>query len=548
MALVVTAIPAAVDKQTVGLFLNAEDACEGYTLFSPAYWYNTYLIDNEGLLVRSWESEYIPGLGGIAYLSNDGSLFRSIYIGAHPVLSGGGATGGVEKFDWDGNLVWHFEYSGDDYFPHHDIEVLPSGNVLMIVWEIKSNAEALEAGADKDALGYRALYPDHIIEVEPIGANGGNIVWEWHAWDHLVQDRNPALDNFGSVSDQPGLIDINARAFLISDFIHLNGVDYNEEFDQILLTAPMYNEIWVIDHSTTSEEASGHTGGKYGKGGDILYRWGNPRFYDHGTVDDQKLYGGHDANWVEPDCPGVGDIIIFNNGGSRNYSSIDEIDPPVDEEGNYQGGLPWGPTDPVWTYTAPNPYDFFVSIICGAQRLPNGNTLFSDAPGGEFFETTPGGDIVWHYINPVSDGGPVYQGDSIAFNSVFKMYRYPVDFPGFQGRDMTPGKPVERYTGDTIEPVAEIEPRIKLEIHPAFVTHSVNISYHLSKSGKASLKLYNALGQEVRTLVNEPKSSGCYDITWDGTDDHGLAVGPGVYFCRLESGNVNLKARILRLR
>ena len=58
--------------------------------------------------------------------------------------------------------------------------------------------------------------------------------------------------------------------------MHCNGLDYNSALDQIALSCRGMNEVYIIDHSTTTEEAVGHTGGNAGKGGDILYRWGNP--------------------------------------------------------------------------------------------------------------------------------------------------------------------------------------------------------------------------------------------------------------------------------
>ncbi len=546
-------LPAIGKKQTVGVFLNDSASFQGYTLFSPAYWYKTYLINNDGRQVRSWESEYTPGLGGIAYLSNDGSLYRSVWLGKHPVLNGGGATGGIQKFDWDGNMVWNYKCSGDKYCSHHDFEVLPSGNVLLIVWEIKSFKEALQAGADDGKLGGRSLYPDHIIEVQPVGADSGDIVWEWHAWDHLVQHFDATVDNYAVVADHPELIDINARNMLLSDFVHLNSVKYNAELDQIIVTTPMYNEVWVIDHSTTTEEAKGHSGGKYGKGGDILYRWGNPANYDHGYPNDQKLFGGHDGHWIDSNCPGAGNIIIFNNGSTQNnraYSSVDEFTPPVDEDGNYTGSLPWGPSSLTWTYTAPNPSDFFVSYICGAQRMPNGNTLICNAPVGEFFEVTSEGDLVWRYINPVTNSGPVWQGDSIYQNSVFKIRRYAPDFQGFDGKVLKPGKHVELLVDDTVPGIVSPEsaPLAEFKLYAGLVKHNALIHYQLGEPGRVSLRLYNSLGQEVKTLVDGIEQSGAHDVIWDGSDNHGRVLSSGVYFARLQTAGVTLKERVVLIR
>ncbi|CAK8718630.1 hypothetical protein KKHLCK_07795 [Candidatus Electrothrix laxa] len=150
--------------------------------------------------------------------------------------------------------------------------------------------------------------------------------------------------------------------------------------DQILFSVRQQSEIWVIDHSTTTEEAAGHTGGNRGKGGDLLYRWGNPAVYRAGSSADQQLFVQHDAEWIESGYPGEGNILIFNNGDGRadgEYSAIMEIEPPVDSSGNYALtlGEAYGPAAPVWSYTASPSTDFYADHISGQQRQPNGNTL-----------------------------------------------------------------------------------------------------------------------------------------------------------------------------
>ena len=100
------------------------------------------------------------------------------------------------------------------------------------------------------------------------------------------------------MAKHPELIDLNFRLSQVSgsayepssDWMHSNGIDYNPELDQIVLSARNFSEVWIIDHSTTTAEAAGHGGGKSGKGGDLLYRWGNPRAWRTGTRDDQQLF------------------------------------------------------------------------------------------------------------------------------------------------------------------------------------------------------------------------------------------------------------------
>jgi hypothetical protein len=394
------------------------DPCDGYTLFAPMTDKTTYLINNDGEVVFSWESDYRPRMS--AYLLENGNLLRMANLGGNPTFgSGGGASGRVEEIDRDGNVVWEFEYSSSLHLLHHDIEPLPNGNVLMIAWEYKTAVEAIAAGR-KPNMVTTELWPDHIIEVEPTGANGGNIVWEWHVWDHLIQDYDPSKENYGMVADHPELIDINFAGGI--DWNHTNSVDYNPKFDQILLSVHAFCEIWVLDHSTTTEEAAGHTGGNRGKGGDILYRWGNPQSYRAGNEADEKFFRQHDAGWIESGLPGEGNILVFNNGLGRpgtDYSSVDEIVPPVDSNGTYQliPGSAYGPENQTWIYTAENPGDFYALNLGGAQRLPNGNTLICNGPYGIYFEVTPEKDIIWEYVSSVN---------------TFKVHRYAPDYPGLQ--------------------------------------------------------------------------------------------------------------------
>lgn len=412
----------------VGESWDADESYTGYTLYTPMMSTETFLINNSGEVTHSWKSAHRPALS--VYLLENGHILRTAFPGYNPRFWGGGIGGRVELFDWNGTKVWSFDYSTSDYCLHHDVEMLPNGNILMIAWEYKSAAEAVSKGRNPNTLPYSQLWPDHLIEVAPLNGSGGTIVWEWHLWDHLIQDYDPTKENYGVVQDHPELVDINYGGRILADWTHINSVDYNEEYDQILLSVLNFDEIWVIDHSTTTEEAAGHTGGRYGKGGDLLYRWGNPLTYQMGSESDQKLFNQHDATWITPGLPGEGNILIFNNGQGRpgeDYSSVDEIVPPMTQNGTFVllAGSAYGPNEVIWGYTAEKPTEFYAINLGGAQRLPNGNTLICNGPLGQFFEVTSEKEVVWTYVNQIPD--PL---DS----HVFKILRYGPEYPGLPFR------------------------------------------------------------------------------------------------------------------
>lgn len=437
-------------QQTVGLFQNTEFAQNGYSLFSSNK--DTYLIDNCGHVVNKWESDFNPGSS--VYLLEDGNLLRTGRISGD--FAGGGIGGRLEILDWESNVVWSYHYANELVHQHHDIEPLPNGNILVLAWEKKSKEEAIEAGRFPNSLSEEGVWPEHIVELEPTGVNEVNIVWEWHLWDHLIQDFDSSKSNFGVISDHPELVDINMNISQSggggpgngADWIHANSIAYNFNLDQILLSSRHHHEIWVIDHSTSTEEAASHSGGISGKGGDLLYRWGNPKNYGRGSFANQKLWGQHDAKWIPDSYPNAGNIIIFNNGQNRpngNYSSVDIIEPPIDSEGNYtiEQGFSYLPQAPIWSYFEGQNGDFFSPNISGAQPLPNGNILICEGRDGHFFEVNPDNEIVWRYVNPASGSQILTQGQVPVNNSTFRVTRYLPDYPGLENKDLTPMEPIE---------------------------------------------------------------------------------------------------------
>jgi len=426
-------------QNTVGVTLNTGGAYPGYTLFTPSTDTHAYLVDNAGQLVNRWASAYLPGF--TAYLLSDGHLLRAAQFGTS--FPAGGAGGRVELLDWDSTLLWGYNYSTTQYRQNHDAIMLPNGNVLMIAWELKSNAEAVAAGRNPALLTQGVLWPSILVEVQPSGTTNGTIVWSWNVWDHLIQDFNSTKANYGNVTNHPELVDLNFALDGNEDWLHVNGLDYNADLDEVLISAHNLSEIWIVDHSTTTAQAAGHTGGLRGRGGDLLYRWGNPRAYRAGTTANQQLFQQHNPNWIRDGLPGAGDILIFNNGVGRpggNYSSIVEIVPPLETNGTYTlaPGSAYGPAAPTWTYTASPPSSFYAANVSSAQRLPNGSTLIDNGPQGSFFEVNAATQTVWRYVCPLVNGEPLPQGHQPpAANQVFRATRYATDYDGLAGHDLT---------------------------------------------------------------------------------------------------------------
>ena len=431
---------------TVGLIsLKSWLADDGYTLLYPHNQSNVYLINNCGEIVHKWEGAEETKPGNTAYLMENGNLVttsRPSSVSGDAIWAGGGGAT-IEVKSWENELLSTFTLNDGNDRLHHDIEVLPSGNVLAISWESISKEDAIAAGRDSLNLPDNILWPDYVLELNP---ESGEVVWEWHAWDHLIQDYDETKANFGVVGDHPELIYINYDTHDgDADWLHANAIDYHPEFNQIMLSIPYFNEIWVIDHTTSTEDAAGSTGGLWGQGGDLLYRWGNPMTYRAGDSTDQKLFFQHDTHWnlehISPGKVDFGKVMVFNNRVGSDFSTVNIFDHMFDDyDGNYMimDGQ-YIPADFDLTITHPSPQSMYSTGLSSFQQLVNDNYLITVGRFGYTFEITPDNEIVWEYITPLRGGAVVPQGDTLLMNNnlTFRSHKYPVDFEAFDGKDLS---------------------------------------------------------------------------------------------------------------
>ncbi|MEP2278984.1 aryl-sulfate sulfotransferase [Maribacter sp.] len=375
--------------ETGAILLNNKSLIqEGYVLVNESTDDRVYLMEKDSAqIIHEWQLEF--GLGNDVELLSDGRLLASLGVET-PDFSFGGFGGIIQLINPDSSVDWEFTYANEEHLIHHDVEMLPNGNVLAIVWDLKSTEEL-------NTIGYSGeedkIYTETIIEINPAT---NEIVWKWESWDHIIQDVDDSMQRFGVINEHPELIDINFIDVLREtetpdgDIMHANGFDYDEENDIIYMTINNFSEVWVIDHSTTIEEAKLNIGGNYGKGGDLLYRFGNPTAYDN-TFGERLFYNNHFPNLLENDVPGDGNILVYVNGnGDSQQSVVYELNLPL--EFNLQPNTN-NELNVVWSYTRDGLY---APRVSGAVRLDNGNTLITSGTSG-IIEVTNEKEVVWEF-------------------------------------------------------------------------------------------------------------------------------------------------------
>ncbi|KPM31409.1 Arylsulfotrans domain containing protein [Croceitalea dokdonensis DOKDO 023] len=345
-----------------------------------------YLMTKEAELLYEWP--LTNNIGNDVFLMPNGNLIASLEAD-EPQITLGGKGGKLQIIEPSGNVSWEFVYSSKDGETHHDAEMLPNGNVLAMVWRELSPEQATEAGFMLET----QIYPESLIEINP---NTNEIVWEWDAMDHIVQDIDENKSNFGNVRQHPELIDINftikngLQPDIAGDFIHANGIAYDPKNDLIFLSANFYSEVWVIDHSTTTEEAASHTGGQYGKGGDLVYRFGNPQTYGN-TEGTRLFYNNHHPNF--PERGEVDRLLIYSNGNGLDQSTVYELQLPstyqLTQDADNEPIVTWSFTDA----------ELYSARVSGAVELDNGNILITEGDFG-YWEVTRNGEVVWKFSAP----------------------------------------------------------------------------------------------------------------------------------------------------
>jgi hypothetical protein len=467
------------------LYWDKTNAYSGYTWFGVRG--TTYLLDMEGRVAHTWPIGTNPHLltnGNVLDASNnDPSGFA-----------------GFTEVDWNGAIVWTNLETRTNYAPHHDFlrmfnPKLNAYTTLYIANKTVSSNQCIAAGCDPaNGRNYTNAQMDALVEVDM----SGTVVWEWWFYNHLIQDFDPTKSNYvgvgRSISNYPGRLNANITGMPVQkDWLHCNGIDYNQALDQIAINS-VRGEFYVIDHGNTfiAGNPSNSIALAASAAGDFLYRFGDPARYNQGsppsiltnwtesTTGDKQMGGAHHISWIPSGFPGAGHFLVFNNAQNMfehtQESYAFEINPYLNALTNDTGAYvnppdagynTWQPPvattgkspklmsrQIVWSYSPKASHGMTSHIGGSVQRLPNGNTLICSDTEGHIIEVTPDGDAVWEYINPVSsDGNVKFKADNWPmYNSIFRAFRIGTNDPALSGRTLTSGNTITGRTPSYYSP------------------------------------------------------------------------------------------------
>jgi len=353
-------------------------ACEGYTLIAPQGGYNVWLIDMEGNIVHHWPLQYQPCF--FARLLPNGNL---LYQGREEENIEGPV---LKVLDANHNPIGTLVLGGGQYmieidrnnkevwryenpFLSHDFFRMDNGNTMAVTYvQLPDNLKEKVVGGIP-VDPTTPFWCDGLIEVNP----KGEVVWEWKSYEHLAFEKAP-------------LCPLMHRC----EWTHMNTCTVLDTGD-VLGSFRHLNIICIIDKKT----------------GKIKWQWGQREV----------------AHQHEPIMLDNGNILVLDNGEHRegsnySYSRVVEVNPKTNKI--------------EWEYTADPPYSWFTGNQAGCQRMPNGNTVITDAIPGRVFEVTKDKEIVWEYMSPFY--GP--HANQKPNPLLYRAYRYERSFPGLKGLEL----------------------------------------------------------------------------------------------------------------
>jgi len=313
----------------------------GYTLFSTAFGPTEYLIDMNGMVVHTWpatRSQY-------AQLLPSGHLM----VDSFGTVTSAQEKRGIEELTPAGERVWRWE---GRY--HHDFHIVNDDEIVLLV---KRTDPILPD------FYVRGNEPQYMLSDVATAINRkGEVLWEFVFRDHIQELHElaglPLPVPYSTL--MPGGEIVKRRQ---ADWAHTNTIE-------VLPDTPLgqRDERFRAGNILFSFRSLDIIGVADVEKGEIVWAWGL------GVLDGQH----------QPTMTDQGTILVFDNGTTRGYSAVVEMNPSTTEE--------------IWRYE--DRAGFFSAYRSGVQRLPNGNTLVAESDAGRIFELTPDKEVVWDYYSP----------------------------------------------------------------------------------------------------------------------------------------------------
>jgi hypothetical protein len=343
-----------------------DKAWRGYNLHCLRTEGQAVLMDMDGNEVHRWTQEAAIERGwpyGVILGNGDFITYREDF--------------GLIRLDWNSNILWRVAMG-----VHHEIWPLPDGSFYALVRRTRK---------------HRGL----TIRISDITlfSGEGQVLEAWSAYDNLEHIKR-ALDTrsfFDTVLDSleasgtriadldtlpPAVHRAKTGGRTMYDYFHMNTVsvlpdtrlgreDPRFRAGNLLTCFRNVNQIAVLDRDSM----------------EIVWAWGEGR-----------LEWPHHPTMLDN-----GNILIFDNGVVRQFSRVIELNPVTERV--------------EWEYVGDPPETFYSRTRGSAQRLPNGNTLICEGDRGRCLEVTREGEVVWEWLNPMTQDGHRVQ--------VYRMMRYP---------------------------------------------------------------------------------------------------------------------------
>jgi hypothetical protein len=388
--------------------------------WSPGREGGTVLIDMNGNLLKEW-----PGIHFFP-----AKIFPGGYIMGYQGSDGTGKESSkrLVQLDWNGNVVWKYELTGQEhdfqregnpvgyYVPGMEPKV-KEGNTLTLVYK---------TGISKPRISPVPLTDTSFQEV----TWDGKVVWEWNQLDHfdemeLSEEALNAMFRFPSGGDWAH---INNMAVLGPNKWYDAG-DQRFHPDNIIYDSRVLCIIGIVDKKT----------------GKLAWKVGPDYTRTPALRKLEPIVGPHHAHMIPKGLPGEGNILVFDNGGYAGYGAPNPGSPTgmLNSLRDFSRVLEFNPVtlEVVWEYSMRSigalprieGHKFFSPYMSGVQRLPNGNTLITEAASGRSFEVTPEKEIVWEFVSPF-----FYEGDQsigtapgvkfLPVNHLYRSYRVPYEW------------------------------------------------------------------------------------------------------------------------